>query len=65
MSLLDCRKCWSTPCDCGYDYRNWSRDARTKHASIVLGIPKCLLDEWLDANGHSMIPEKHPLHSEN
>ena len=24
MALSDCIKCWSTPCECGYDYRDWS-----------------------------------------
>jgi len=23
MSLSDCIHCWSTPCECGWDYRNW------------------------------------------
>lgn len=24
MSLSDCEKCWSTPCECGHGYRNWT-----------------------------------------
>ena len=24
MSLSDCEKCWDTPCQCGYEYREWS-----------------------------------------
>jgi hypothetical protein len=23
MSLHDCEKCWSTPCECGYQYEHW------------------------------------------
>jgi hypothetical protein len=23
MSLSDCTECWSTPCTCGWDYRNY------------------------------------------
>jgi len=23
MSMSDCRKCWGTPCTCGWDYRNY------------------------------------------
>jgi len=30
MSLSDCEKCWSTPCDCGYDYRNYSDEEFNK-----------------------------------
>ena len=25
MSLSDCMKCWDTPCTCGWDYRNYTR----------------------------------------
>lgn len=24
MSMSDCEKCWSTPCCCGWQYRNYS-----------------------------------------
>jgi hypothetical protein len=24
MSMSDCTKCWSTPCECGHDYESWS-----------------------------------------
>jgi len=24
MSLSDCIKCWDTPCECGWDYRDWT-----------------------------------------
>lgn len=23
MSLSDCAKCWSTPCECGWDYKDY------------------------------------------
>lgn len=26
MALSDCPVCWDTPCRCGYEYRNWSKD---------------------------------------
>lgn len=26
MALSDCEKCWDTPCTCGWDYRNWSKE---------------------------------------
>lgn len=36
MSLSDCEKCWSTPCECGHDYRNWDL-ARLKKFYKVIG----------------------------
>ena len=24
MSMSDCPKCWSTPCDCGWAYKDYS-----------------------------------------
>lgn len=38
MSLSDCLHCWSTPCECGWDYRNWSIEALEKHAQMFLRI---------------------------
>lgn len=26
MALSDCPKCWDTPCSCGYEYRNYSKE---------------------------------------
>lgn len=26
MSLSDCIKCWSTPCECGHDYKSDSKE---------------------------------------
>jgi len=23
MALSDCPKCWNTPCECGYEFKNW------------------------------------------
>lgn len=57
--MSDCKKCWDTPCSCGWEYRNWSKEARIEQASIVLGIPKNILERLIDD-----IPEKHPLKKE-
>jgi len=26
MAMSDCEKCWDTPCECGWEYRNWDKD---------------------------------------
>ncbi len=38
MSLSDCIRCWSTPCECGWEYRNWPIEELEKHAQIFLRI---------------------------
>jgi hypothetical protein len=25
MAMSDCEKCWDTPCECGWEYRNWDK----------------------------------------
>ncbi len=36
MSLSDCEKCWDTPCTCGNEYKNYSKDALIKLMSSML-----------------------------
>lgn len=38
MALSDCEKCWNTPCDCGWEYRNWTQKKRIQFAAVVIGI---------------------------
>ena len=38
MALSDCPKCWNTPCDCGYDYKDWSIESLEKMADIFNGL---------------------------
>lgn len=38
MSLSDCQHCWSTPCECGWDYRNWSIEGLNKHVKLFNSI---------------------------
>lgn len=26
MALSDCTECWLTPCECGYEFKLWSRE---------------------------------------
>jgi len=50
MSLSDCPKCWNTPCTCGYEYRDYSRDRKIELASVILEMDmdklKKLLEEY-------------------
>lgn len=39
MSLSHCPKCWDTPCECGYEYRNWSPQRRQALADKLLNPP--------------------------
>ena len=36
MSISDCVKCWSTPCDCGWEYRKMSVDGMIKFIGDIL-----------------------------
>jgi len=56
MSLSDCIKCWDTPCTCGWDYRNYTKEHRIEQASVVLGVDIKILKEIEDK-----IPLKHPI----
>ena len=56
MAMSDCEKCWDTPCTCGWEYRNYTKDSRLKLAANVLGIPRKKLAELLG----DVLPEKHP-----
>lgn len=38
MGLDGCRKCWDTPCECGWEYRYWSLERRQEMAAVVLGV---------------------------
>jgi hypothetical protein len=36
MSLSDCPKCWDTPCQCGWEYKNISSDNFAQHIAKIL-----------------------------
>lgn len=56
MSLSDCIKCWNTPCECGWEYRNWSSKSRIDLASVILGCDAKVLETTMSGK----IPLKHP-----
>ena len=36
MALTDCEKCWSTPCDCGWEYRHMNDEEFAKFIARIL-----------------------------
>ncbi len=52
MSLSDCIKCWSTPCTCGFDYRNWSNSQKNELVSAVIGFDMDELFDWLESKDY-------------
>ena len=57
LSMTDCPECWSTPCECGYEYRHWDKKRRLEQAAIVLGIDADILKASLCLS----VPEEHPM----
>ena len=35
MGLSDCSKCWDTPCNCGWEYRRYTKEALSKHIAMI------------------------------
>lgn len=35
MAITNCPKCWETPCECGYQYKNYPKDYFVK---LILGM---------------------------
>ena len=33
--MSDCAKCWSTPCCCGYDYKNYTKERLSEHIADI------------------------------
>lgn len=58
MSMSDCEKCWSTPCCCGWEYRDHSKEERLELAAVVLGVSKDKLARLV----RSEIPQAMPVY---
>ena len=59
--MSDCAKCWNTPCMCGHEYRNWTKEAREKLALAALGIPKDIVSDSLFQRLFLLTPDRHPM----
>jgi len=35
MGMSDCPECWSTPCCCGYKYKNYTKESLAKHIADI------------------------------
>jgi hypothetical protein len=67
MSLSDCVHCWETPCICGYEYRNWSKEARINLAAVILGINAMdiIVGLRIESTNVDIIPDRHPWKPNN
>lgn len=36
MAITDCPKCWDTPCNCGYEYKDYSKEYFVKFILDIL-----------------------------
>ncbi len=61
MSLSDCEKCWTTPCFCGHEYKNYTNEKKIDLAAAVLGVPNIILSALLKIN----LPKTHPINKED
>jgi hypothetical protein len=47
MALSDCIKCWQTPCECGYEFKNKSQSYKNTMTKSVNGFTIKDVFEWL------------------
>ena len=47
MALSDCIKCWSTPCECGHEFKNASNEYKEKLTKSINGYTIKDVFEWL------------------
>lgn len=40
MAMSDCAKCWSTPCECGHDYRHWTTERLKRQIQMLKDVLK-------------------------
>ena len=50
MSLSDCEKCWSTPCECGHEYNHWDLEKLKKFYQIIGNIIASKEDKKVSIN---------------
>lgn len=50
MALSDCIECWCTPCECGYEYRNWNKRRKDELVKAVQGYNTEDLLRWIQTS---------------
>jgi hypothetical protein len=38
MNMSDCERCWTTPCQCGWDYIGWSKEQLKSQIQMLNNI---------------------------
>ena len=52
MSLRDCIECWSTPCECGHEFKNSSREYKEVMTKSINGFTIDDVFQWLSKKGY-------------
>lgn len=52
MSLSDCTECWQTPCECGHEFKNKSRDYKELMTKSINGFTIKDVFLWLGKNDY-------------
>lgn len=52
MSLSDCTECWSTPCECGHEFKNVSQSYKETMTKSVNGFTIKDVFKWLGSNDY-------------
>lgn len=47
MALSDCTECWSTPCECGHEFKNSSQEYKERMTKSVNGFTIKDVFKWL------------------
>lgn len=52
MALSDCPECWSTPCECGHEFKNSSGKYKETMTKSINGFNISDIFEWLSKKGY-------------
>ena len=52
MALSDCTECWQTPCECGHEFKNKSRDYKELMTKSINGFTIKDVFLWLGKNDY-------------